>query len=71
MDDARCHEFFSQPTQTYHRQYEALRAIFIERRPQKDVAEQFGFEYSTMRQLVYEFRDHCGHSDGASPFFAS
>ena len=70
MDDARCHEFFRQPTQTYHRQYEALRAIFIERRPQKAVAKQFGFEYSTMRQLVYEFR-RCDHSDAASPFFAS
>lgn len=70
MDDARCREFFSHPTQTYHRRYEALRAVFVERRSQKEVAELFGFEHSTLRQLVYEFREHCRHSADASPFFA-
>jgi hypothetical protein len=71
MDDARCRKFFSQPTQSYHRRYEALRAIFIAGRSQKVVAEQFGFEYSTIRQLVYEFRKQCCHSGETSPFFAS
>ncbi|MSR59857.1 MAG: helix-turn-helix domain-containing protein [Planctomycetaceae bacterium] len=71
MDDARCREFFSLPTQPYHRRYEALRAVFSEGRSQKEVAEQFGFEHSTMRQLVYEFREHGCHSGDASPFFAN
>ncbi len=71
MDDARCREFFAQPTQPYHRRYEALRAIFIGGQSHKEVADQFGFEPSTIRQLVYEFRTHCGHCGDASRFFAS
>ena len=71
MDDARCREFFSQPTQTYHRRYEALRAIFIEGRSHQEVAEQFGFEPSTVGQLVCEFRKRCRQPGDASPFFAS
>ena len=59
MDDARCREFFSQPTQTYHRRYETLRAIFVEGRSHQEVAEQFGFEQSTVRQLAWEFREYC------------
>ena len=69
MDDTRCGEFFSQPTQPYHRRYEALRAVFVEGRSQKEVAERFGFQYSSMRQLVYEFRQHSRHSVDESPFF--
>ena len=71
MEDARCREFFSQPTQTYHRRYEALRAIFIKGRSHQEVAEQFGFEHGTVRQLVCEFRKRCCQAGAASPFFAS
>ena len=52
MDDIRCREFFAQPTQPYHRQYEALRAVFLEGRSQKEVADQFGYTYDSLRQLV-------------------
>jgi DNA-directed RNA polymerase specialized sigma24 family protein len=69
MDDTSYREFFSTPTNPYHRRYEALRAVFVEGRSQKEVAKQFGYEYSTMRQLVYEFRQHCRNSGDASPFF--
>ncbi len=71
MDDARCQEFFSQPTQPYHRRYEALRAVFMEGHSQKEVADRFGVEYSSLRQLVYEFRQHGGHGSDGSPFFVS
>jgi predicted DNA-binding protein (UPF0251 family) len=70
MDDKRCRKFFSRPTNLSQRRYEALRAVFVEERCQKEVAQQFGFEYTTMRQLVYEFRQHCGSSTKESPFFA-
>ena len=70
MDDARCREFFSQPTQPYHRRYEALRAVFLDGDAQKDVADRFGFQYSSLRQLVYEFRQQGGRVSGGSPFFA-
>lgn len=59
MDDMAYRQFFAQPDQTYQRQYEALRAVFADGRSQKDVAEQFGFTYGTMRQLVFKFRQVC------------
>ena len=71
MDDARCRQFFSQPTNPYHRRYEALRAVFVEGRAQQEVAEQFGFEYSSLRQVVYEFRRQSREAAEASPFFAN
>jgi len=69
MDDTSCREFFSQSTHPYQRRYEALRAVFVEGQAQNQVAEQFGFEYSSLRQLVYEFRQHCSNSAEPSPFF--
>lgn len=71
MDDTRCREFFSQPVNLYHRRYEALRAVFVEGRSQKEVAELFGFEQSSLRQLVYEFREQCRNPPDVSPFFAN
>jgi hypothetical protein len=72
MEDARCRKFFSEPNNPYQRRYEALRAVFVEGRSQPDVAEQFGFARSSLRQLVCEFREHCRQPEGCgSPFFAS
>jgi len=71
MDDTPFREFFARPTHPYHRRYEALRAVFLDGRSQKDVAEHFGYRYSTLRQLVYEFRRQGRDSGEASPFFES
>ncbi len=71
MDDTRCREFFARPTNPYHRRYEALRAVFIEGRSAQEVAGQFGFELSSLRQLLHEFRQHCRNAADASPFFES
>ena len=59
MDDTAYREFFELPTQTYHRRYEALRAVFVDQRSQKEVADEFQFTYGSMRQLVREFRRAC------------
>ncbi len=32
MDNTRCRQFFLEPAETYHRQYEALRACFVDGR---------------------------------------
>ncbi len=56
MKELPCHHFFLQPTGTLHRRYEALRAVFVERRPVKTVAQHFGYSYGTLRNLVHEFR---------------
>jgi hypothetical protein len=56
MDDTAFRRYFTQPTQTCHRQYEALRAVFVDGRSQKEVAAGFGFQYGSLRQLMHEFR---------------
>lgn len=42
MDDTRCRQFFLEPTEPYHRHYEALRAFFVEGRQLQEIAQQFG-----------------------------
>lgn len=71
MVDLICQEFFTQPNHPLQRQYEALRSIFVDRRSQKEVAAEFGYQYDSLRQLVCEFRRTCQTSDdkSASPFF--
>ena len=70
MDDSACQEFFAHPSQTYHRRYEALRAVFVDGQSQKEVAKQFGYTYGSLRQLVLEFRRQCANGvDEQSPFF--
>jgi transposase len=69
MDGNSYRDFFFHPTHPYHRRYEALRAVFAEGRSRKEVAKHFGYQYSTLRQLIYEFRQHCRDSSDASPFF--
>jgi hypothetical protein len=56
MDDTSCCSFFAHPTETRHRRYEALRAIFLDQRPLTEVAQRFGYRYGTLRNLVAEFR---------------
>jgi hypothetical protein len=48
-----------------------LRAFFVEGRSQKEVADEFGFTYGSMRQLVFEFRQTCDAEEEPtdSPFF--
>lgn len=71
MDGDPHREFFSHPTHPHHRRYEALRAVCLEGRPQKEVAERFGYQYNTLRQMVYEFRQQALDPGDASPFFVS
>ena len=49
---------FLTPRNTAHRQYEALRAYFVEGRPGKKVADQFGYTSGSFWQLVHEFRQN-------------
>jgi hypothetical protein len=56
VDDDPCRRFFLEPTQPLQRRYEALRAFFVERRPQADIATQFGLAPATVQSLVRDFR---------------
>jgi hypothetical protein len=67
MDDSRCLDFFLQPNQRLHRRYEALRAVFVERRPLQEVARHFGYGYGSLRNLIVNFRKQC-RDDDLPPF---
>lgn len=53
MDPA---QVFLVPQNATHRQYEALRAYFVERLPGPEVAARFGYTLGSFRQLVHQFR---------------
>ena len=48
--------FFLEPGSPKQRQYEALRAFFIEGRPAKEVAQTFGYSLHSFHMLCHDFR---------------
>jgi len=48
--------FFLEPTNPKQRQYEALRAFYVEGRPSQEVAEQFGYTPGSFAVLCHHFR---------------
>lgn len=48
--------FFLEPEQPKQRQYEALRAYFVENLPAKDVADRFGYTTGAFHVLCHKFR---------------
>jgi hypothetical protein len=48
---------FLSPQNTTHRQYEALRAYFVERLPAAEVAQRFGYTPGSFHQLAHHFRN--------------
>jgi hypothetical protein len=69
MQGSSDRQFFLEPQQTFHRQYEALRAVFVEGQPLEPVAIRFGYKLSTLQAMVSRFRAdrRCGVTP---PFFA-
>jgi len=49
---------FLEPTNATHRQYEALRAFFVEGLPSAEVARSFGYTPGSFRVLAYQFRQN-------------
>jgi len=48
--------FFLAPASALHRQYEALRAFFIDQRPSAEVAQHYGYTGGSFRVLCHRFR---------------
>ncbi len=48
--------FFLEPSNSAQRQYEALRAFFIEELPSAEAAKRFGYTPGSFRVLVHDFR---------------
>jgi hypothetical protein len=53
-----CQRIFLEPSNPKQRQYEALRAYFIENRPSKEVARAFGYSPGAFRVLCHQFRQN-------------
>jgi transposase len=51
-----CRRLFSEPSSASQRQYEALRAYFLEQLPSGEVAKRFGYSPGTFRVLCHAFR---------------
>ncbi len=51
--------FFTQPTDAWHRRYEVLRALFVDRQPIHDVAQRFAVSNGTIANWASEFRRQC------------
>jgi len=47
---------FLDPQNATHRQYEALRAYFVDKRPGPEVAQRFGYTLGSLHQLIHQFR---------------
>jgi hypothetical protein len=49
---------FLEPSNSTHRQYEALRAFFVDGLPSAEAAARFGYTPGSFRVLVHQFRHH-------------
>lgn len=62
-------EYFLKPSTVTQKQYEALRAFFLEELPAKDAAEKFGYTFRAFTSLVADFRKKLRMLQGEDPFF--
>ena len=56
IDLTKCRYFFTKPATASQRQYEALRAYFIEELASAAAARRFGYTPAAFRMLCYDFR---------------
>ena len=49
-------KFFKTPKSTPHKQYEALRAFYIDSTPAREVARRFGYTYAAFNSLRQRFK---------------
>jgi transposase-like protein len=56
MNGLEYKNYFVRPVESSHRKYEALRSVFVEEQPMKEVARLFEVSYGTIRNWVSEFR---------------
>lgn len=62
-------KIFGVPTLHSHRQYEALRAFYLEKVGAKEIAERFGYTVSAVYSLIRDFRNSCTDESSALLYF--
>jgi len=68
LTESQAAAFFLSPEEPLHRQYEALRAYFVEQLPSADTARRFSYSPGSFRVLCHQFRHH---PEKRSSFFRS
>ena len=68
MDGSHASRFFLEPTQTFQRRYEALRAVSLNGEPPAIVAQRFGYKVSALKSMACRFRAECRR--GVTPPFS-
>ena len=63
--------FFSNPKNIAQKQYEALRAFYIDKRPGEEVAKQFGYKLSSFYSLTRDFKKNLSQDNPDLHFFIS
>src|SRR5882672_9994187 len=56
LTERRAAQFFAAPESAPQRQYEALRAFFLDGLPSAEVARRFGYSPGSFRVLCHQFR---------------
>ena len=67
LTDRQAAQFFADPESPGQRQYEALRAFFVEQLPSAKVAQRFAYSPGACRVLCHQFRHD---ADKRQAFFA-
>lgn len=67
LTDRQAAQFFAAPESVAQRQYEALRAFFVDQLPSAEVAERFAYTPGSFRVLCHQFRHD---ADKRQAFFA-
>src|SRR5687768_2165044 len=68
LTDIAAAQFFAAPEPAPQRQYEALRAYYVEQLPSTEVAQRFGYSPGSFRVLCHTFRHD---PDMRAAFFAA
>ena len=68
LTERQAAQFFAAPDSPPQRQYEALRAYFVDQLPSTEVAQRFGYSPGSFRVLCHQFRHD---ADKRNAFFAT
>ena len=64
-------EFFNTPTNPAHKQYEALRAFYLEGQSATEVAHSFGYTLTSFYALTRDFKQYLKQGNPSSKYFVS
>ncbi len=65
-----CAQTFLSPQMSTHKQYEALRAYYVEGLSAAEVADRFGYTLSSFYSLLHQVRQHSGDDPTSfAPYF--